>query len=323
LTNIERCGAVVHIAADGEKGAEFKRKDEAFRAFHGLTNADYKHSLHVIEDTGSLTEKVNNVWAPSLWIIEWAKFLAELRETEKLAVVFVDTLLGVAGGGDTSNGVDMQAIMDVTKLLTHELDCSVQILNHFTKGGAKDPSSMDAGIGARSATATPRLITHLAKEGPFVKVDAPKKSYGDGPTGSEVFEWKSVDIPVNVFDVVGVFTGVKTSAIGILTPASGASAQARQDDRALDALWRKKQSQVVIINGKPTGPWGRDHASKIVADALGIKASGGRTARAQAETIVAGLVARGKAKVTTIKRHKQRDADILEPSGPFPEPDPI
>jgi hypothetical protein len=62
LSKIERCGTVVIIAADGERAEEFKRKDEAFRALHGLTNADYRHSLHVVEDTGSFTEKVGAIW---------------------------------------------------------------------------------------------------------------------------------------------------------------------------------------------------------------------------------------------------------------------
>ena len=81
-----------------------------------------------------------------------------MREENKLALIVVDTLLGVSGGGNTADTADMQAIIDVAKMLATVLDCAVEIINHLTKGGAKsDPDSMDAGLGARPVTATAQL----------------------------------------------------------------------------------------------------------------------------------------------------------------------
>ena len=162
LTKILRAGACVYIAADGEKRDEFKRKDEAFRTFHGLTNNDFPHRVHVLDDTGPLVEKHGDAWVPSKWIIALAPKLAEMREQERLAIIVMDTLASMSGGGKLSDEQDMQAVMEVAKMVAYELNCAVDIVNHLTKGGAKsDPQSMDAGAGARPLTAVPRIVDNV------------------------------------------------------------------------------------------------------------------------------------------------------------------
>jgi hypothetical protein len=147
LDRIERAGAVVFIAADGERAEEFQRKDQAFRQYYNLSNGDFRYPVYVFDNVGAFVEKRKDVWVPSLWLIGIAPKLAEMREREKLALVVVDTLLGVSGGGNTADATDMQAIMDIAKMIAAELDCAVEILNHLTKGGAKNnPSDMDAGL---------------------------------------------------------------------------------------------------------------------------------------------------------------------------------
>jgi hypothetical protein len=318
LSKIERCGAVVIVAADGERADEFKRKDEAFRALHGLTNADYRHSLHVVEDTGPFTEKVGAVWVPSRWIIALAGFLAELREKEKLATVFVDTLLGVSGAGNTAEAIDMQPLLEVVKLMISELDCSVEILNHFTKGGAKDPASMDAGLGARPMTATPRFVTNLSNAaGGLVKVEMPKASYLGGPVGASIFEWKSIPIPVNVFDVDGAFTGTRTEEIGVLMPSTQLALRQMKEDAAYEALRKAAASGMKIIRTKPGGRAEPDHASAIIKEAVDLKTT------AEVEAMIETLIRQGRITQTTVKRDPVRKRQVEAITVNEPEPDPI
>ena len=119
LDRIERPGAVVIMAADSEGAEEFQRKDAAFRQYHGLTNADFKHQIFIFDAPGPFVEmrKRTGTWGLSRWIIEQAPKLARMREDNKLALIVVDTLLGVSGGGNTADAVDMQAIIMWRKCL--------------------------------------------------------------------------------------------------------------------------------------------------------------------------------------------------------------
>jgi hypothetical protein len=272
----------------------------------------------VVEDTGPFTEKVNNAWVPSRWIIGLAGFLAQLRSEEKLAVVFVDTLLGVSGAGNTAESVDTQALLEVVKLMTSELDCSVEILNHFTKGGAKDPASMDAGLGARSMTATPRFVTNLVNAaGDLVKVEAPKASYRGGPKATSIFEWKSVPIPVDAYDVDGNFIETRIEEIGILVPSTQLALRQMREDAAYEALRKAAQSGIKIIRARAGGRSAPDHAHVIVKEAAGLKTA------AEVEAMIETLIRQKRITQTTEQYDPKRKRSILVISVNEPEPTPI
>jgi hypothetical protein len=173
--------------------------------------------------------------------------LARMREDNRLALIVVDTLLGVSGGGNTSDTADMQAIVDVAKTLATILDCAVEIINHLTKGGAKaDPTSMDAGLGARPVTATARFVVNLSKANGVVTVTMAKQSYMGGPRGTPCFEFKSVDVPVAIHDVDGAYVGTEPRPLGVLIPAQIATLERLTEDAALNALWEAHQQGVKI-----------------------------------------------------------------------------
>jgi hypothetical protein len=297
LDRIERGGDVVIIAADGERAEEFKLKSEGFRKLHGLANADFANEIRVIEDVGPFVEKyADSAWGPSRWLIGIARQLADYREDGRLSVIFVDTLLGVSGSGNTADAVDMQAIMEVAKMLASDLDCSVDILNHLTKGGAKNPANMDSALGARPVTATPRFAANLTRAGGVVQVSIAKGTYF-GPKGCEAFEFKSVDVTVEVYDEDGVFMKHGTEKVGVLTPASKNVRLTFALDDAHHSLWQAQQGGVRIRMGAKKGKRGSDHASVIVQAALNLGPEGDSLARRKAEALVDELLNYKRAKI--------------------------
>ena len=193
LSEIDRHGAVAIIALDNERTDEFDLK-RAFRSSTTYSRTTSSTDLFV-EDCGPLVERQpDGDLGPSRGIIALAPKLAWLREHEDLTLIIIDTMLGAAGGADTSDGPAMSMIMQVARTIAERLNCSVDTINHLTKGGAaRDPDSMDAALGARSASATPRFMTHLKKEGGLVRVTQVKRSYM-GPSGCPLYEFKSIDI---------------------------------------------------------------------------------------------------------------------------------
>ena len=320
LDRIERPGAVVIIAADSEGAEEFQRKDAAFRQYHGLTNADFKHQIFIFDAPGPFVEMRarTGTWGPSRWIIEQAPKLARMREDNKLALIVVDTLLGVSGGGNTADAVDMQAIIDVAKTLATVLDCAVEIINHLTKGGAKaDPGSMDAGLGARPITATARFVANLSKVNGVVTIVMPKESYMGGPRGTRCFEFKPVDVPVAIYDVDDNYVGVEPRSLGVLIPAEVAALERMAEDTALAALWEAHRQGVKIKRGAAKGRQGDDHAALIVQKALdfGLDPRG----RRKAEALVEKLLQEARVKAVPALDDKRNRFEQLVPDDPADE----
>ena len=320
LDRIERPGAVVIIAADSEGAEEFQRKDAAFRQYHGLTNADFKHPIFIFDTPGPFVEMRarTGTWGPSRWIIEQAPKLARMREDNKLALIVVDTLLGVSGGGNTADAVDMQAIIDVAKMLATVLDCAVEIINHLTKGGAKaDPGSMDAGLGARPITATARFVANLSKANGVVTIVMPKESYMGGPRGTRCFEFKPVDVLVAIYDVDDNYVGVEPRSLGVLIPAQIAALERMAEDAVLAALWEAHQQGVKIKRGAARGVQKDDHAALIVQKALdlGLNPQG----RRKAEALVGKLLRDGRVKVVPTLDDKRNRFEQLVPDDPVDE----
>jgi hypothetical protein len=320
LDRIERPGAVVIIAADSEGAEEFHRKDAAFRQYHGLTNADFKHPIFIFDTPGPFVEMRarTGTWGPSRWIIEQAPKLARMREDNKLALIVVDTLLGVSGGGNTADSVDMQAIIDVAKMLATVLDCAVEIINHLTKGGAKtDPGSMDAGLGARPITATARFVANLSKVNGVVTIVMPKESYMGGPRGTRCFEFKPVDVPVTIYDVDDNCVGTEPRSLGVLIPAQIAALERIAEDTALAALWRAHQQGVKIKRGAAKGLQKDDHAALIVQKALdlGLNPQG----RRKAEALVDKLLRDARVKVAPAVDDMRNRFEQVVPDDPGDE----
>jgi hypothetical protein len=313
LNRIERPGAVVIIAADGEGAEEFQRKEAASRKYYGLSNADFKHPIFVFEEPGPFVKKTNNGdWTPSEWIIEQAPKLALMREDDKLALIVVDTLLGVSGGGSTSETTDMQAIVNVAKMLATVLDCSVEIINHLTKGGAKaDPTSMDAGLGARPLTATSRFVSNLIKAGDVVTVSIAKKSYAGGPQGSSYFEFRSVEVPIEIYDVDNRYVGIEPRSLGVLVPADLLTLKKKEDDEALEALWDAHNKGVEIRLGGSRGPLGPEHGNLIIQQALGLTLD--KKGRVRADAIIARLVANKRVDIINAQRGRGKPRKQLVP----------
>jgi hypothetical protein len=315
LDRIERAGAAALMAADGERAEEFQRKDQAFRQYHNLSNDDFRYPVYVFDNVGPFVEKKNDVWVPSLWLIGIAPKLAEMRERERLALVVVDTLLGVSGGGNTADATDMQAIMEVTKMIATELDCAVEILNHLTKGGARNnPSDMDAGLGARPLTATPRFVANLTREGAQVRVAMAKASYIGGPRGTPAFQFQSVRVPVDVDDVDGSIVTTEMRPLGVLVPSSEAALRSAEEADAHKALWEAHENGVEIKRGSASGLRKDDHASSIVQTALRL----GRDskARKKAEGLIEALIDQGFVRVVERQGKQRRKEAFLEPE-PF------
>jgi hypothetical protein len=320
LDRIERPGAVVIIAADSEGEEEFQRKDAAFRQYHGLTNADFKHQIFIFDAPGPFVgmRARTGTWEPSRWIIEQAPKLARMREDNKLALIVVDTLLGVSGGGNTADAVDMQAIIDVAKTLATVLDCAVEIINHLTKGGAKtDPGSMDAGLGARPITATARFVANLSKVNGVVTIVMPKESYMGGPRGTRCFEFKPVDVLVAIYDVDDNYVGVEPRSLGVLIPAQIAALERMAEDAVLAALWEAHQKGVKIKGGAAKGVQKDDHAALIIQKALdlGLNPQG----RRKAEALVGKLLRDGRVKVVPTLDDKRNRLEQLVPDDPVDE----
>jgi hypothetical protein len=317
LDRVERPGDVVIIAADGERASEFKLKSDALRKHHGLANTDFAHEFRVIEDVGPFVEKYpDGAWGPSHWLIGKARQLADYREHGKLSVIFVDTLLGVSGSGNTADAVDMQAIMEVAKTLAADLDCSVDLLNHLTKGGAKDPTNMDSAQGARPVTATPRFAANLTRAGGLVRMTMAKETYF-GPKGCPAFEFKSVDVAVEVYDEDFKLMRTGTEKVGVLAPAPRNVAAAFALGDAHQALWQSQQTGVRIKRGARKGKRGSDHASLIVEAAVNLGPKGDAETRRKAEALVDQLVKDQRAKIETARdgsRNKPvRFLDVSEP----------
>jgi hypothetical protein len=313
LSEVLRCGASVYMAADSEKADEFKRRDEAFRQRHGLTDADFRHNIYVVDEPGAFLEKLpGDVWAPSLWMIAQAKVLAELREKEKLAVIVADTLGGMSGGGKLNDEADMRAVMRVAQTLAYGLNCSVDLINHLTKGGAKtDQESMDAGSGARSLTATPRFVTNVIEEGSdMIKLFSAKGSYRDGPRGMEILQWVSEAIPVEVWDE-GVLTGTDMASIGVLVPVNPLVLAQGREDIAVTAIEDAIRDGAMVIRtqiargGRP----GKDHAGVIVREATGLP-------QVAAEELVSRLIEQGRLVATSRYDAKRKGSvDVITVDG--------
>jgi hypothetical protein len=292
LSEIRRAGACVYMAADGEKADEIKRRDEAFRQRHGLTSSDYKHNIYVFDEPGAFLEMIDGVWVPTSWIISTARGLAELREKNGLAVITVDTLSGMAGGGKLSDDTDMQAVMAVARILAAGLNCAVDLINHLTKGGAKaDPESMDAGGGARALTAVPKFVTNvIAEAGDMIRLHGAKGTYRDGPVGMEVMRWGEEMVPVEVWEE-GVQTGVSTSAIGVLVPENPLVLAQNRENAAVQAIADAIQKDGMTVIRSKIGKGGRpakDHAVVIVRGAVA-----GLSAQA-ADDLIGTLIEQGK-----------------------------
>lgn len=303
LNEIRRAGACVYVAADNEKADEFKRRDEAFRQQHRLGPADYRHNIYVIDEPGALVERQTGVLVPSDWIIRTAQMLAELREKEKLAVVVVDTLDGMSGGGKLNENADMQAIMETVKILAYELNCAVDLINHLTKGGAKgDPESMDAGAGARSLSATARFVTNAIEEHGGLKLVRGKGSYRDGPMGMDAFLWTEASIPVEVWEE-GVLVGTKTSAIGVLVPANRGVLAKQREDAAVEAIAAKIRSGMTIIKAGKSGPPAADHANVVLEERLTLTAM-------EAKALVETLIRQGRLEVLENQPDKKRKRPV-------------
>jgi hypothetical protein len=319
LDRIELPGAVAVIAADNEGLREFHLRSAAFMLHHGLKESDFKHPGYIFPEPGPLVEKARDgTWAPSKWIIQQAPILARLRDQHDLALLVVDTLLGVSGGADAAKPVEMQALMDVVKILASELDMAVELVNHITKGAAKnDATSMDAGRGSRPLTAGCRCIVNLTQEGSVVRIHRSKATYRDSPTGADVFEYKSQTVTAGKRDVRLKPDGEVQSSIGVLAPSLTMTIEQRQDEQALGALWAASQGGAQIRRGGLRGPQGGDTAGRIVEDALGLKDGGGWTARMKAERIVERLVRKGLATVTQAKTAKRNTIEILTPACPW------
>ena len=111
--------------------------------------------------------------------------------------------------------------MRVAMRIAELLNCSTDLINHHTKGGAlRNPDGMDAALGTRDASATTRFMTNLKKEGSYVRVVQAKQSY-HGPKGCFLYEFKSVDI-VSVRPEDPTRTVVQS--IGVLVPAAKSAA---------------------------------------------------------------------------------------------------
>jgi AAA domain/Primase C terminal 2 (PriCT-2) len=267
LSEIDRHGAVAIIALDNERADEFDLKGRAFRKHHSLLPGDFKHEIYVIEDCGPLVERQpDGDLGPSRGIIALAPQLAWLREHEKLSLIVIDTMLGAAGSGDTSDGPAMSVIMQIARTIAEALNCAVDLINHLTKGGAaRNPDSMDAALGARSASATPRFMTNLKKEGVYVRTTQAKRSY-IGPRGCSLYEFKSVNIastrPEDPARTV-------TENVGVLVPAARtAMAEAFAVEDAHQALWEAHDKRKVKIRlCARKGSKGRDHTSAIIEEA--------------------------------------------------------
>ena len=315
LSEIDRHGAVAIIALDNERADEFDLKGRAFRRQHGLWRDDFKHEIYVIEDCGPLVERQpGGDLGPSRGIIALAPKLAWLREHEDLCLIIIDTMLGAAGGADTSEGPAMSVIMQVAKMIAETLNSVADLINHLTKGGAaRDPDSMDAALGARSASATPRFMTHLKKEGGLVRVTQAKRSYM-GPSGCLLYEFKSVDIASTRPEDP---TRTVTENVGILVPAAkSAMTEAFAAEDAHQALWEAHDKQKVKIKrGSRKTVRGPDHASMIIEDAGVADATPLKSRRAEAERLLAVLIKDGRLKVVKewLGRHQ---VEVVVPEEP-------
>ena len=290
LSEMDRYGAVVFLALDSERAEEFKMRGEAFRKYHGLQPCDFKHEIYVIDDCGPVVERQSDkTFEPSRGIVRVAKFLAECRECENLSIVVVDTVLGAAGGADTADPSTTGAIMRVSKEIGILLNCSTDLINHHTKGGAlRNPDGMDAALGTRDASATTRFMTNLKKEGNYVRVVQAKQSY-HGPKGCFLYEFKSVDI-VSVRPEDPTRTVVQS--IGVLVPAAkSAAAGAFAAEDAHQALWEAHDTRKIKIKRKSgKTAKGKDYASVIIEDAGAVDyaSPGGR--RGEAERLLDLLI---------------------------------
>ena len=317
LDKIELPGATAIVAADNEGLREIGLRISAFNTLHGLSESDFKHPGFVFPEPGAFIEKApEGTWVPSRWVLQQAPVLARLRDQYDLALVVVDTLSGVAGSANTASS-DLQALMDVMKIIASELDCAVEIINHISTGAAKtDPTSMDAGLGARPLTGVARFIANLTKEGSVVRLTGSKASYRhDGPKGTDIFELKSVDVSAEKRDVRFAPAGQVQCSVGVIVPAQAGLVRQREEEQALDALRQASRNGPVRM-GRPNGPRRDDHASQIVETALGLRQSGGTSGRMKAERIVNNLVRQGLASAK-IEKRSGHPVEILVPKGVF------
>jgi len=307
LSDIKRAGACVYIAADSEKVDEFKRRDEAFRQHHRLTNVNYRHDILVVDKTGPLVERINEALVPSLWLIKLGKILAEIREAKRLAVIVVDTLSGVAGGGKLTDEADMQAIMDVALILAQELNCAVDLVSHLTKSGAKnDPKSMDAAAGARALTAMARFATNVVREAGGVRLIEVKGAYQDGPTGMDWLEWKEVLIPVEIWNE-GVRQGMTTSRVGVLVPVNAQAVQTQREQQMFDVIVAAIGSGTTVLR---TSSASGGRPSPRQAGQIGMKA-GIVLSVAEADQLVENLIEQQRLAVVVKKEKNGRLAETI------------
>jgi AAA domain len=295
LSEIDRYGAVAIIALDNERADEFDLKGKAFRKHHGLQPTDFKHEINIIEDCGPLVERQpGGDLEPSRGIIAVAKRLAAYRERKNLSLVVIDTMLGAAGSGDTSDGPAMSGIMQVAKTIAETLNCSVDLINHLTKGGAaRNPESMDAALGARSASATPRFMTNLRKEGTYVRTIQAKRSY-IGPRGCSLYEFKSVDI---VSTLPEDPARTVTEHVGVLVPATKAAmAEVFAAEDAHQALWEAHDKRKIKI--RLAARSSKDHAAvATIIDAGVVDDAPAGERRAKAKRLLNVLIKDGRVEV--------------------------
>jgi hypothetical protein len=185
-------------------------------------------------------------------------------------------------------------------------------LNHLTKSGAKsDPSDMDAGLGARPLTATPRFVANLKREGALVRIAMAKASYMGGPRGASAFKFQSIHVTVDVDDVDGCIVATETRPLGVLVPSSEAALRSAEEADAHKALCDAHEKNVEIKRGSRKGKRGADHASLIVQTALGFGTD--ENVRRKAEALVEALVDQGFVKVVERPGLQRKPIEFLEP----------
>jgi hypothetical protein len=170
----------------------------------------------------------------------------------------------------------------------------------MTPSRASASPKMDSALGARPVTATPRFAANLTREGAVVYKSMAKETYF-GPKGCAAFEFKSVDVAVEVYDEDGKFVRTGTEEVGVLAPAARNVAAAFALLDARQALWQAQQRGVRIRLVAKKGKRSSDHASLIVQVALNLGPESNAEARRKAEALVDQLVKDQRAKIETAR----------------------
>ena len=157
-------GAVVLVL--NETSGRAQQLLRAAEAINGLKRTDMKHPIFVYRRHLVIAEKGrNDVVEPSQGLLEFLRWLTELRREEEIALVVFDTLSSMTAGLPENSAEAMSIVTEIFDKIAKACFAAVDVLHHTAKQSRETGGFAPRGSGALGAAARSIRTIELAGEG--------------------------------------------------------------------------------------------------------------------------------------------------------------